>query len=72
MNCKFSSSAVFENVLMISQYDGSEQVLKHENLEEYLNSKVPSLRKFHSEKTNGVVKASSIKLLANVVQFLQR
>ncbi|KAM5570404.1 translocon at the outer membrane of chloroplasts 64 [Rosa sericea] len=48
------------------------QVLKHENLEDYFNLKVPSLRKFHGEKTNGVVKVSSIKLLANVAQFLQR
>ncbi|KAM1398404.1 hypothetical protein ACFX2I_015861 [Malus domestica] len=48
------------------------QVLKHENIGDYCNSKVPSLKKFHGQKTNGEVKTSSLKLLANVVQFLQR
>ncbi|KAL6281693.1 hypothetical protein ACE6H2_018574 [Prunus campanulata] len=48
------------------------QVFKHENLGDYFNSKVPSLKEFHGQKTNGEVKPSSIKLLANVVQLLQR
>ncbi|KAH0976042.1 hypothetical protein GBA52_017941 [Prunus armeniaca] len=48
------------------------QVFKHENLGDYFNSKVPSLKEFHGPKTNGEVKTSSIKLLANVVQLLQR
>lgn len=72
VDCKYYSIAVFENVLIISQYSGSGQVLKHENLDNYFNLKVPSLRKFHGEKTNGVVKVSSIKLLAHVAQSLQR
>ncbi|KAM1314985.1 hypothetical protein ACFX13_018925 [Malus domestica] len=43
------------------------QVLKHENIGEYCNSKVPSLKKISRPE-----EASSLKLLANVVQFLQR
>ncbi|KAF9671309.1 hypothetical protein SADUNF_Sadunf12G0034000 [Salix dunnii] len=48
------------------------QVLKHEILDVYLNSKVPSLKEFHNKKTNGEVKTSSIRLLANVMQLLHR
>ncbi|KAK0587435.1 hypothetical protein LWI29_022778 [Acer saccharum] len=46
------------------------QVLKHENLGDYFNSKVPSLKGFH--KTNGELKSSSIRMLANVMRLLQR
>ncbi|CAK7349587.1 unnamed protein product [Dovyalis caffra] len=48
------------------------QVLKHEILDVYLNSKVPSLKEFHNKNTNGEVKTSSLKLLANVMQLLHR
>ncbi|KAJ6748987.1 AMIDASE 1 [Salix purpurea] len=48
------------------------QILKHEILDVYLNSKVPSLKEFHNKKTNGEVKTSSIRLLANVMQLLHR
>ncbi|KAI9380994.1 hypothetical protein POPTR_015G038600v4 [Populus trichocarpa] len=48
------------------------QLLKHEILDVYLNSKVPSLKEFHNKKTNGEVKTSSIRLLANVMQLLHR
>lgn len=48
------------------------QVLKHINLEDYISSKVPSLKACSSQKTNGELKASSLKLLANIMQFLQR
>ncbi|KAJ6888282.1 outer envelope protein 64 [Populus alba x Populus x berolinensis] len=48
------------------------QVLKHEILDVYLNSKVPSLKEFHNKKTNGEVKTSSIRLLAHVMQLLHR
>ncbi|KAK2664521.1 hypothetical protein Ddye_003095 [Dipteronia dyeriana] len=46
------------------------QVLKHENLGDCFNSKVPSLKGFH--KTNGELKSSSIRMLANVMLLLQR
>ncbi|MBA0559297.1 hypothetical protein Golob_016264, partial [Gossypium lobatum] len=48
------------------------QVLKHENLEKYFSSKVPSLKEFYSQKINGDPKISSLTLLANVAQILQR
>ncbi|KAI5568769.1 hypothetical protein BDE02_12G035300 [Populus trichocarpa] len=48
------------------------QVLKHEILDVYLNSKVPSLKEFHNKKKNGDVKTSSIRLLAHVMQLLHR
>ncbi|KAL2461781.1 Outer envelope protein 64 [Abeliophyllum distichum] len=48
------------------------QVLRHENLGDYLNSKVPSLNAFNVGKSNGEVKSSSIRLLANVMQMLKR
>ncbi|XP_057758318.1 translocon at the outer membrane of chloroplasts 64-like isoform X1 [Arachis stenosperma] len=48
------------------------QVLKHINLEDYLSSSVPTLKELSSLKTNGELKVSSLKSLANVMQFLQR
>ncbi|XP_035546720.1 translocon at the outer membrane of chloroplasts 64-like isoform X1 [Juglans regia] len=48
------------------------QLLKHENVEGYLKSKVPSLKEFQSKKSNGEFKTSSTSLIANVMQFLQR
>ncbi|KAJ7975236.1 outer envelope protein 64, chloroplastic-like [Quillaja saponaria] len=48
------------------------QVLKHESVEHYFNSKVPSLKGFYSKKTNGESKTSSLRQLANVVRLLQR
>ncbi|XP_027344441.1 uncharacterized protein LOC113856680 [Abrus precatorius] len=48
------------------------QALKHINLEDYISSKVPSLKECSGQKTNGELKASSLKLLANIMQFLQR
>lgn len=50
----------------------SGQVLKHENLGDYLDLKVPSLKSFHSKKSNGEVKSSSIRLLANVMELVKR
>lgn len=47
------------------------QALKHENVENYLKSKVPSLKEFHSKKSNGEFKTAT-RLLANVMQFIQR
>ncbi|XP_059453421.1 translocon at the outer membrane of chloroplasts 64 isoform X4 [Corylus avellana] len=48
------------------------QVLKHENVEDYLRSKAPSLKALHSKKSNGELKTFSTRLLANVMQSLQR
>ncbi|CAA3029490.1 outer envelope 64, chloroplastic [Olea europaea subsp. europaea] len=48
------------------------QVLRHENLGDYLNLKVPSLNAFNDGKPNGEVKSSSIRSLAIVMQMLKR
>jgi hypothetical protein len=50
----------------------SEQVVKHINLEDYISSKVPSLKACSNQKSNGELKSSSLKLLASIMQFLQR
>jgi hypothetical protein len=46
--------------------------LKHINLEDYIRSKVPSLKACSGQKANGELKSSSLILLANIMQFLQR
>lgn len=48
------------------------QVLKHENLGNYISSKVPSLKAVDSKKSNGDVKFSSLRSLANIMQLLRR
>lgn len=42
------------------------------NLAEYFSSKVPSLKAVASQHVNGELKDSSLKLLADVMQLLQR
>nr|XP_011464489.1 PREDICTED: translocon at the outer membrane of chloroplasts 64 isoform X2 [Fragaria vesca subsp. vesca] len=69
---KVPTDRIAQVVVKSTEKHFGRQVLKHENLDNYFNLKVPSLRKFHGEKTNGVVKVSSIKLLAHVAQSLQR
>ncbi|KAI3517872.1 hypothetical protein L1887_17093 [Cichorium endivia] len=48
------------------------QVLKHENIGDYIASKVPSLKALDSNKSNGDVKFSSLRSLANIMQLLRR
>ncbi|GAV58839.1 Amidase domain-containing protein/TPR_2 domain-containing protein/TPR_11 domain-containing protein [Cephalotus follicularis] len=48
------------------------QVLKQENLADYFDYKVPSLKEFVGRKANGELKVSSLTLLGNIMQFLQR
>ncbi|KAJ8553489.1 hypothetical protein K7X08_024167 [Anisodus acutangulus] len=48
------------------------QILRHENLEAYLNSKVPSLKQFAGKKSNGERKSSSTNLLAYAMHILRR
>ncbi|XP_040869849.1 translocon at the outer membrane of chloroplasts 64-like [Glycine max] len=58
--------------MSIFHLDNIGQVLKHINLGDYLSSRVPSLKRCSGQKPNGEVKASSLKLLAHIMQFLQR
>ncbi|CAN4088737.1 unnamed protein product [Withania somnifera] len=48
------------------------QILSHENLEAYLNSKVPSLKLFAGKKSNGERKSSSTNMLAYAMHILRR
>nr|XP_043612957.1 translocon at the outer membrane of chloroplasts 64 [Erigeron canadensis] len=48
------------------------QVLKHRNLGDYIALKVPSLKALDSNKSNGDVKFSSLRSLANIMQLLRR
>ncbi|CAN8269139.1 unnamed protein product [Cochlearia groenlandica] len=48
------------------------QLLKHQNLENYFESKVPSLKEFTRTKDIGNPTVSTSKLLANVMQLLRR
>ncbi|EXB80331.1 Outer envelope protein 64 [Morus notabilis] len=68
---RIPSDRIVQAVIKSSEKIFGRQVLKHENLEAYLSSKVPSLKVFQIKKTNGQVNVSSIGLLAKVMQFLQ-
>ncbi|XP_022738460.1 outer envelope protein 64, chloroplastic-like isoform X2 [Durio zibethinus] len=69
---KIPMDRVSQVVINSTEKHFGRQLLKHENLENYFSSKVPSLKEFYSEKINCGSKISSISLLANVAQFLQR
>lgn len=69
---KIPMERVSQVVINSTEKHFGRQVLKHENLENYFSSRVPSLKEFYSQKINGDSKFSSIRLLANVAQLLQR
>ncbi|XP_059643101.1 outer envelope protein 64, chloroplastic [Cornus florida] len=69
---KIPVDRVAQVVIKSTEKQFGRQVLKHENLGAYLDSKVPSLKTFHSKKSNGEVKSSSLRLLANVMQLMKR
>ncbi|XP_047339739.1 translocon at the outer membrane of chloroplasts 64-like [Impatiens glandulifera] len=48
------------------------QILKHEIVGDYIYSKVPSLRAMYTKASNGEVKSSSLRLLANAMQKIKR
>lgn len=69
---KIPSDKIVQAVIKSSEKIFGRQVLKHENLEAYLSSKVPSLKEFRIKKANGQANIPSIRLLAKVMQFLQK
>lgn len=69
---KVSVDRVAQVVIKSTEKLFGRQVLKHENLGDYLDVKVPSLKSFYSKKSNGEVNSSSIRLLANVMQLVKR
>ncbi|GFS32332.1 translocon at the outer membrane of chloroplasts 64-III [Actinidia rufa] len=69
---KISADRIVQMVIKSTEKLFGRQVLKHENLGDYFDVKVPSLKAFHSKISNGEVKAMSMKLLANAMQLLKR
>ncbi|XP_058108104.1 outer envelope protein 64, chloroplastic isoform X2 [Magnolia sinica] len=69
---KIPTSRVAQVVTKSTEKLFGRQVLNHANLGDYLASKVPSLKHFHSKNRNGELKVSSLRSLANAMQFLQR
>ncbi|KAJ4848375.1 Outer envelope protein 64, chloroplastic [Turnera subulata] len=69
---KFPSDRITQVVIKSTEKHFGRQVLKHEILEEYIYSKVPTLKEFHNKKKNGESKASVIGYLANIMQLLHR
>lgn len=50
----------------------SGQVLRRENISEYINLNVPSLKSFSVIQANGDGKSSLLRLLANAMQIIKR
>ncbi|KAK9091581.1 hypothetical protein Sjap_024758 [Stephania japonica] len=69
---KIPSSRVSQVVIKSTEKIFGKQVLKHANVGDYLDSKVPSLNQFNKTNRNGELKASSMKSLANAMLFLHR
>uniref|UniRef100_A0A7C9FIU3 Amidase n=1 Tax=Opuntia streptacantha TaxID=393608 RepID=A0A7C9FIU3_OPUST len=69
---KIAVDRVTQPVIRSTEKIFGRQVLRHENLGTYLSTKVPSLRAFSSEKMNGEAKASSLSVLAHLMQILLR
>ncbi|XP_044477343.1 outer envelope protein 64, chloroplastic [Mangifera indica] len=67
---KFPVDRIVQVVIKSTEKLYGRQLLKHENLGHYFSSRIPSLKLFH--KTNGEVKTSSIRVLANIMRFIQR
>ncbi|KAK1379505.1 hypothetical protein POM88_026249 [Heracleum sosnowskyi] len=63
-------SRIKESVIRSTKKLFGKQVLKHVNLGEYINSKVPSVKTLYSNKANGEVRPSSLKSLAHTMQLL--
>ncbi|PSR96523.1 Translocon at the outer membrane of chloroplasts like [Actinidia chinensis var. chinensis] len=69
---KISVDRIVQMVTKSTEKLFGRQVLKHENLGDYFDVKVPSLKAFHNKISNGEVKVTSMKLLANAMQLLKR
>ncbi|GMP32929.1 hypothetical protein CsSME_00006464 [Camellia sinensis var. sinensis] len=69
---KISADRVTQVVIKSTEKLFGRQVLRHENLGDYFDAKVPSLKAFYGKKSNGEVKSSSIRSLANAMQLIKR
>ncbi|XP_073295578.1 translocon at the outer membrane of chloroplasts 64-like [Primulina huaijiensis] len=68
---KFPSSWLTQAVIKSIEKLYGRQVLRHENICDYLALKIPSLKSFHVKQSNGEGKSSPIRLLANALQTLK-
>ncbi|XP_073015291.1 translocon at the outer membrane of chloroplasts 64-like isoform X1 [Primulina eburnea] len=68
---KVPSSWVIQAVIKSIEKLYGRQVLRHENIGDYLALKIPSLKSFYTKQSNGEGKSSPIRLLANVLQTLK-
>lgn len=59
-------------IFVILFHSSTGQLLKHENLWNYFDSKVLSLKAFHNQKTNGETGISVIRSLVKAMNCLQR
>ncbi|PSR84683.1 Outer envelope protein [Actinidia chinensis var. chinensis] len=69
---KICADRIVQMVIKSTEKLFGRQVLKHENLGDYFDVTVPSLKAFHSKIAKGEVKAMSMQLLANAMQLLKR
>ncbi|KZV24869.1 translocon at the outer membrane of chloroplasts 64 [Dorcoceras hygrometricum] len=69
---KVPSSWVTQGVIKSIEKLYGRQVLRHENIGEYLALKIPSLKSFQVKQSNGEGKSSPIRLIANVLQIIKR
>ncbi|XP_062099641.1 translocon at the outer membrane of chloroplasts 64-like [Humulus lupulus] len=69
---KIPAERIVQVVIKSTEKIFGRQILKHENLGDYLSSKVPSLKVFQSKQINGQSKTSSLGSLATVMQIFQR
>lgn len=69
---KFPGDRISQAVTKAVEKLFGRQILRHENLEAYLNSKVPSFKLFADKNANGERKSSSTNLLAYAMHILRR
>ncbi|XP_050212445.1 outer envelope protein 64, chloroplastic [Mercurialis annua] len=69
---KIPADRIAQVVIKSTEKCFGRQILKHENLDNLLLSKVPSLKLLHDKKTNGELRTSSIRLFANIMRLLHR
>lgn len=69
---KIPGDHVAQTVIKSTEKLFGRQVLRHENLGEYLDSRLPSLKAFYQQKSNGEAKYCSLRSLANVMELVKR
>lgn len=68
----FAADRITQIVIKSTERLYGRQTIRHEKLDHYLSSNVPSLKAFHTNKFSGEVKNSLLWALGNVMQTLKR